>query len=189
MSWLWWLLGLGCGGLLLLGLAVVVYLAILDKKRKNRVLREGEHTIGWLVQANMNLFEKGFMDLPALVVISPDKETANDKEFMTDLADQIMELKGVDPDECADEDEAFVAELMADETYVEGKRDKLPKRFTQGRKVYLAHIFVYRNDLPGEKIVGRRIPCAVIWDDPKSMICTRPAPRRQRPQEDDEDDE
>ena len=53
-------------------------------------------------------------------------------------------------DDCVDEDEAFVAELMADETYVEGKRDKLPKGFAGGRTVYLAHIFVYRDHLPGD---------------------------------------
>src|SRR5262249_27826616 len=148
---------------------------------------EGEPTIGWLVQANSDLFEEGLMDLPALVLISPDEEVANDEAFMTDLADRIMELKGTDPDDCDDEDEAFVAELMADETYVEGKRARLPQRFARGRKVYLVHIFVYRDHLPGGRIRQRRIRCAVIWDDPKSLICTRPSARRRRRR--DEDDE
>jgi hypothetical protein len=187
MAWLRWVLGIGCGGLVLLALAVMIYLAILDRKKTKRVIEEGEHTTGWLVQANAKLFEQGLMDLPALVLISPDKETVNDEEYMTDLAERIMELKGTDPDDCDDKDEAFVAELMRDETYIEGKRDRLPKRFAQGRQVYLAHIFVYRDHLPGKKIRDQRIPCAVIWDDPKSLICTRPALQKERRREDDDE--
>jgi hypothetical protein len=180
MGGLWWALGLGCGGLVVLAVAGVVYLVILDSRKKRRVLEEGDHTTAWLVQANSKLFEEGVMDLPALVLISPDEETANDEEFMTDLAERVMALKGIDPDDCEDEDETFVAELMSDETYVEGKRDKLPKRFARGRTVYLTHIFVYRDHLPGKRIQRRRMPCAVIWDEPKSLVCTRPPERKRR---------
>jgi hypothetical protein len=183
MPWLWW--ALGCGGLVLLAVAVLACLAVIDRKRTKRVLDEGDHTTGWLVQANSNLFEEGMMDLPALVLISPDRETARDGEFMMALAEQIMELKGIDPDECED-DEAVVAELMSDETYVEGKRDRLPKRFAGGREVYLAHIFVSRDHLPGKRIKGPRLPCAVIWDDPKSLVCTRPVSRKERRREEEE---
>src|SRR5215218_10092820 len=133
MDVLWWVLGFGCGGLVLLAVVAIVYFAILDSKRKKQTIEEGDHTTAWLVQANNKLFEDGVMDLPALVLISPDEATANDEELMTDLAERIMELKGVDPDDCDNEDDAFVAELMADETYVEGKRDKLPKGFAKGR--------------------------------------------------------
>jgi hypothetical protein len=162
MGWQGWLFG--CGGLLVIALVVVAYFAIVDRKRKNRVLASGSRTTGWLVQANVKLFEKGFMDLPALVLISPDERTAKDEELMLVLAE-----------DCSDEDEAFIAGLMADETYIEGKRDQLPRRFATGRDVYLAHIFVYRNDLPDERIVGNQVPCAVIWEEPGSLICTYPA--------------
>lgn len=188
MGGLWWVVGFGCGGLVLLAVGLVVWLALLDRRKRKRVLEEWEHTTGWLVQANMDLFEEGVMDLPALVLISPDKEVMDDERFLSELADRIMELKGVKPDECDDEDEALVAKLMSDETYVEGKRDKLPKRFAKGRRVYLAHIFVYRDDLPGKRIKGRRIPCAVIWDDAGSLICTRPAGQKGRRREEDEDE-
>jgi len=173
MGWQGWVFG--CGGLLTLALVVVVYFAIADRNKKKRVIEKGSHTTGWLVQANVKLFEKGFMDLPALVLISPDEKTANDEELMTELAERIMALKGADPEDCADKDEAFIARLMADETYIEGKRDQLPRRFAQGRDVYLAHIFVYRNHLPDERVVGNQVPCAVIWDEPKSLICTYPS--------------
>lgn len=179
---LWWILGSICGVLTLLAIVGIVILAIRDSKRKNYVLENGDHTTAWLVQANNKLFQDGIMDLPALVLISPDEATAADEEFMTDLAERIMELKDTDPD---DDDEAFVAKLVTDETYVEGKRDKLPRSFTDGRKVYLAHIYVYRDHLPLKKIGKRKIACAVIWDEPGTMICTRPVKPKRR--DDDED--
>jgi hypothetical protein len=180
MSGLWWALGLGCGGLLVLGVIVVAYFNIRDRKNRERAIAEGEHTVGWLVQANANLFQEGVMDLPALVLLSRDKETVKDEAFMTELADRIMALKGVDPSECGDKDEACVAELMSDETYIEGKRDLLPRRFANGRQVYLAHIVIYRDHLPKKRITSNRIPCTILWDEPKSMICTRPVTRKVR---------
>ena len=185
MEWYWWL-GSVCSGLTLLVILVIVWFAVDDSRKRTRILREGEHVHAWLVQANSKLFEKLFLNDPALVLISPDETTANDRDFMTDLAARVFALKGIDPDDCKDKDDAFVAELVFDEAYSEGKRDRLPKRFAQGREVYLAHIYVYRGDLPGEKISRRRLAVAVIWDDPKAMICTCPAlPRKHR----DDDDE
>jgi hypothetical protein len=186
---LWWILGSACGGLVLVAVVVVVYLGRAEYNKKKRAIDEGEHTFGWLVQANNDLFQEGQWDLPALVLISPDEETNEDEEFMTDLAEKVMELKGVDPDDCDTEGDAVVAELMADETYVEGRRDRLPKAFAGGKKVYLAHIWVVRDHLPGRRIGKRKIPCAIIWDDPKAMVCTRPAPKRRRRPRDDDDDE
>lgn len=173
MEWLWWTLGI-VGGLFVILLVIGLILTHHDANRKRRVLDEGEHTTGWLVQANNSLFEPGTVDLPALVVISPDPDTAEDKDLMTDLAERIFNLKGHDPDDCGDEDDAFIAALMADETYIEGKMDRLPKRFAQGHKVFLAHIMIYRDDLPGKKLSGRRVPCAVVWDDKTQPIVSRP---------------
>jgi hypothetical protein len=100
--------------------------------------------------------------------------------------------------------QAFVAEMAArkiacepvkdegwrllSQMYVEGKRDRLPRAFAGGRKVYLAHIFVYRDDLPGKKLRGRRIPCALFWDDEKTMICTRPPSKKKRRRLAEDDD-
>jgi hypothetical protein len=173
MAWLWWTLGI-VGVLLALLVILGLILSYFESKQKRRVLTEGEHTTGWLVQANNSLFEPGTLDLPAMVVISPDPETARDKDFMTELAERIFNLKGHDPDECGDKEDAFVAALMADERYIQGKKDRLPKRFAEGRTVYLAHIMIFRDDLPGKKLSGRRVPCAVVWDDDKQPIVSRP---------------
>lgn len=179
-----------CIGLTIAGVAFIVYAVIRDNKRKAYTLEHGEKTHGWLVQANSALFEEGNMDLPALVVISPDEETNDDEEFMTDLAERIMELKS-DSGRVIGRTKAerAVSKLMADETYIEGKQDKLPAEFTGEREVYLVHIYIYRDHLPEKRLEGRKIPCVIIWDDPNAMVCTRPESRRKRRRRNDDDDE
>jgi hypothetical protein len=172
---IWWVLGFVCAGLVAVAVAVVVYFAIREGQARKHVADHGEATVGWLVQANSNLFEDGNLDYPALVLISPDPDVADDEPFMTRLAERIMGLKGAD---CDDDDEAFVSGLVTDETYREGRRDKLPKSLTKGKAVYLGHIWVCRDHLPGKKLTQPFVPCTVIWDEPGSLICTRPHRRK-----------
>lgn len=103
---------------------------------------------------------------------------------MTDLADRIMELKGETGET---KDERKVARLMSDEAYIAGRRDKLPERFSDGKEVYLVHIMVYRDHLPNQMIEDRAIPCAIVWDEPGTIVCTRPVKRKKRRRDDDEE--
>src|SRR3954470_12321806 len=80
----WWIGGVGCAGLTVVAVVGLLLLARIDTRNRERTLGRGEPTIGWIIQANNNLFEAGHMDYPALVLISPDEETANDEEYMTD---------------------------------------------------------------------------------------------------------
>ena len=179
-----------CIGLTVAAVAFIVYANVVDRKRRAYTLENGENTHGWLVQANNALFEDGHMDLPALVVMSPDEETNDDEEFMTDLAERIMELKSEEGRVIGrTKAERAVSKLMADETYVEGKRDRLPKELTGDREVYLVHIYVYRDHLPEKRLEERKIPLAIIWDDEKTMVCTRPESRKKRKRRRDDDDE
>jgi hypothetical protein len=173
-----------CVGLTVAFVLFVIYANVVDAKKRKYTLENGDATHGWLVQANNALFEPGNMDLPALVIISPDAKTNDDEEFMTDLAERIMELKGEEGETKA---ERAVARLMADETYISGKRDELPAQFTNGKKVFLVHILIYRTHLSGKKIEDRKIPCAIVWDEPGTVVCTRPV--RQTKQRDDDDEE
>lgn len=179
-----------CIGLTVAGVAFIVYAVMRDNKRKAYTLENGEHTHGWLVQANNALFEEGSMDAPALVVISPDAGTNDDEEFMTDLAERIMELKS-DSGRVIGRSKAerAVSKLMSDETYVEGRQSKLPGEFTDDREVYLVHIYIYRDHLPDKRLEGRKVPCAIIWDDESQMVCTRPEERRRKKRRDDDDED
>lgn len=188
---------MGTGAMIAIAIGVVMVIAVIVgiimnsklNKERDRILEHGEHTHGWIVQANDELFKKGDSDMPALIVISPDEETNDDEEFMTDLVDSIQGLKGKDSDEVDDEGEAKVAELMADESYVEGRRDKLPKSFTDGKKVYLVHIYVFREHLKNKRLGSNpKLPCAIVWDEPESLVCSRPMSKKKRKREDDDDE-
>lgn len=171
-----------CIGIVIALVVLVIVSKKLENKKRAYTLENGEATHGWLVQANNALFESGNMDLPALIVISPDAET-NDEEFMTDLAERIMELKGESGET---KDEREVARLMADEAYIAGRRDRLPEKFADGKEVYLVHIMVYRDHLPERMIEDRAIPCAIVWDEPGTVVCTRPVKRKKRRRDDEE---
>lgn len=174
--WAWILVVLGVAFV-----ALVVIFAVKEGRRKKYTLTHGEATHGWLVQANEKLFQDGVIDYPALILISPDPATNNDREFMTGLAERVFALKFEEGETKA---ERKVARLMADETYVEGKRDRLPDEFTDGRSVYLTHIMVYRDHLPGNKLRYRKVYCSIVWDEPDAMVCTRPFPTDEDEDED-----
>ena len=166
-----WVCGSVCIGLVVIACAGVGYLIVQDRRANAYTLRHGRPAIGWLVQANNALFEPGDQDLPALVLVSPDDRTAEDEAYMTDLAGRVMALKEV---ECDDEDDAFVSRLTTDELYRTGKVDRLPRSFTGSREVYAAHIFIYRDDLPGKRLRGPRVDCLIVWDEPGTLVRTRP---------------
>lgn len=176
----------------LIGVGVAVIFALISisavQQRKARAYTEenGEPAVGWLVQANNALFQAGSTDLPALVLVSPDDDTAEDEEYMTELADDVFALKGQD---CEDEDEAFVSALVTDERYVAGKRTKLPKSFAGRPNVYLAHIFIFREHLPKGRLSGRMVKCQIVWDEPGTLICTRPMKGRKKSRRDEDEDE
>lgn len=174
-----------CVGLVIVA---VVFIAVVNLKIANArkyTIANGDPVIGWLVQANNNLFEAGNQDYPALVLISPDPKSADDEEYMTELAEDIMAIKGVD---CDDEDEEFVSSLVTDERYIEGKRTKLPKSFTDRPNIYLCHVYIFRDDLPKKRLTQNYVCCSIIWDEPKTMICSRPWKSRKKPKRRDDDD-
>ncbi len=177
-----------CIGLTVAAVILIVVLNIKMSNARKYTLENGEPVIGWLVQANNNLFEKGIQDYPAVVLISPDPKSADDEEYMTELASDIMSLKGED---CDDDDEEFVSSLVTDEAYVEGKRTKLPKSFTDRPNIYLCHVYIYRDDLPKKRLTQNYVCCSIIWDEPGTLICSRPwkGRKKSKRQDDESDDE
>lgn len=188
---IWWILGFACIGMVIAAVVIIIYLNMREGKAQAYVKEHGSPTFAWLIMANNNLFEDGSMDYPGFVLISPDEETTNDEEFMTDLIERISELKEADDDDVETEDEEIVAGLVSDESYVEGKRDRLPKGFAKGRKVYIAHLWIVRDHLPRKRLTKntKKIPCLIIWDEPDTMIITRPFNKKNRRDRDDDDAE
>ncbi len=174
-----------CIGLTVAAVSFIVFLNVLTVRQKNYTVACGEATHGWLVHAHTNIFSEGNMNEAGLVVVSPDSKTNNDEKFMSDLAERIMALKGEDGDT---KSEQIVAELMEDETYISGHWSELPAEFTDGKRVFLVHIMIFRDHLPETKLVERKVPCAIVWDEPGKMVCSRPvkSSKRRRNKTDEE---
>ena len=77
-----------CSGFILLVVGFLIWGVWREKKLKRYAEDNGDPTIGWIVQANENLYKKGTADYPAFVLVSPDNDTANDAEYMVGLAER-----------------------------------------------------------------------------------------------------
>ena len=160
-----------CSGFILLLVGFLVWGMWREKKLKQYAKDNGDPTVGWIVQANNNLYKKGTADYPAFVLISPDEETAIDEEYMVGLAERLNAMKGEETD---DEDEESVSKFLMAETFVPGKRFKVPKSLSEGSKLYIVHIWVFHEHLPDGKLTRPNVMCYVVWDDPKAWVITRP---------------
>jgi hypothetical protein len=74
-------------------------------------------------------------------------------------------------------------------TYITGGRDQLPTGFKDGKTVFFVHITVYREHLPGKKIEERKMPCAIVWDQAGTLVCTWPSGNGRKWLPDDTGDE
>jgi hypothetical protein len=166
------------------------YMMAQDAKKQARVLEEGEPVLGWVIMANKILYEADDIDdsSATFVLIAKDPEVGNDEDYMTALVEEVKEIIESESRALETDDEHEVHDYLQSHKYIEGAKLKIPKSITQGKVVYLCHLFVFRKDLPRRKIAGHTIHCAICWDQPGTMICSRPAPKKKR-RKDDEDDE
>jgi hypothetical protein len=147
-------------GLLILaffaGLGAVLFWIARKNRREDEVRESGQVVVGWIVQANRVLYEKYQMDAPAQVLITFDRELAEDIDQMRELAEDLGRLK---EGWARTPDEDRLARLVRDETARFGRRDPLPKRFTGGPTVYSVAVMVRRRYLPRGRITYPYIYC------------------------------
>jgi hypothetical protein len=157
---IWWILGLGCLGLVVLFVALLVYGGIADAKEEQLYLREATPVLGWIVQANSVLYSRGGASSPAQILVS--FESVPD-EKMAELALRLSMLKRTDP---TNPIEAEVAALVNDESYRPYERFRLPTEFTGGPEVYSMHIWVRRDKLPDHMLTLPFVRCLAFPDRP-----------------------
>ena len=133
--------------------------------QEKRSLERGKRVLGWIVQANSDLYDAGSGDAPAQILVSFDAKSDPPDDFMEQLAERVAELKGKEPETAI---EAEVAALVNDEQYRPNQRSLLPAKFTGGREVYSVHLRIRREYLPAGKIKLSYVRCCVIDDEEKS---------------------
>jgi hypothetical protein len=122
-------------------------------------LAEGVPVVGYIVQANNELFKPGRGSAPAQVLIS----FTNPKgEGLEDLAYAVARLKSQAP---ANPLEQTVAKLVRDETFRPGTRVRLPPQFTRGAEVYSVDVWIERQLLPEGRLTQTRLNCIAIRGD------------------------
>jgi hypothetical protein len=154
-----------CLGAPLVPIALVVWAIVNSRLQEKRTLERGKRLLGWIVQANSDLYDAGSVDAPAQILVSFDAKSDPPDDFMEQLAERVAALKGKEPETGV---EAEVAALVNDERYRPYQRSLLPARFTGGKEVYSLHVRVRREYLPAGKIKHSYVRCCVIDDEEKS---------------------
>lgn len=131
-------------------------------EKKRQVLENGQAVLGWIVQANTELFRPDPLPHPAQVLVTFDTSIPDVAACLADLARRISSLKGKSP---SDPVERRVAKLVTDEDYVQGSRVKLPPEFTGGLTVYSCHVMIWRHHLVGEVLSKPFIRCKTMPGD------------------------
>src|SRR5262249_6169713 len=127
--------------------------------------REG--TVVWaaIVQANTDLFKPGTKPLPANIVWSADEHFDKDPAALVEIGEEVFKLKHTEPD---DKELLEVAKVVSDElNYI--VNFELPKKLTNGRKVYLTTIVIARDRLPKGMLEGRYFPAVVAKRAPRKV--------------------
>lgn len=156
---------------------IVVYGLVVNRRERRLYEADAEEFVGWIVQANTALYSAGGIDRPAQVLVAFDGVPAVPDPSVGELAARMAALKGREP---SDGTEAFVADLVNDESYKPFERFRLPDEFTGGREVYSVHVWVERSLLPDSRLQHPFIRCLLFRDQPD----TRPLMGRYRPSDD-----
>ena len=79
---------------------------------RKRLLREGNVALGFIVQANQELFSPGNYDLPAQAVYCSNRTMPNLLETLAKCAQRMFALKNTEPEQV---EEREFAEMITDE--------------------------------------------------------------------------
>ena len=133
---------------------------------RKRLLREGNVALGFIVQANEELFSPGDYDLPAQVVYCSDRTIPNLLETLAECAERIFALKHTKPEQA---EERKFAEMITDE-YRREMRVSVPKAIAEIEDVTLTTLVVFRKDLPYEYLTNGFFPLLTHPDTPAVII-------------------
>jgi hypothetical protein len=86
--------------------------------------------------------------------------------WLREVAHRLFELKNTEPD---DPELKRIAEVLTDER-VRGLPKPVPKRFTDGRDLWMATLFCVRKHLPGRVLHSSWVPLRTYRRTPIVMI-------------------
>ena len=132
---------------------------VIENHLKSKTRNEGVSLVGWIVQANNDLFRPGSQNLPAQLLISFDVPDGNGLQR---LAGRMARLKSESP---TNEAERIVAAEVRDERTRLGRRFQLPPAFAGSITVYAVDVMIERKLLPERYLTERCVVCQAIPGD------------------------
>ncbi|MYT69663.1 MULTISPECIES: hypothetical protein [unclassified Streptomyces] len=136
------------------------------------LLTEGRLVWGAVVQANNELFERGWRDRPAAVIYSPDTAVFDDNpELLLTIARKLYRLKETwqaDP-------ELHAFSRMLTSEVDRQMRMQVPRQLTGSADVYCTDIIVARRHLPGRVLNEPLVPLLIA---PEHTAMTMMLPSR-----------
>ncbi|MHB0934816.1 MAG: hypothetical protein ACYC6A_00370 [Armatimonadota bacterium] len=122
------------------------------------IFEQGQVVWGCLVQANMQLFERGRTDCPAMVVYSTDLYYDSHPDELAEIGHGLYSLKETQPD---DPEERRFAEVITNEL-TRAMCLPVPKSRTDGRTVISTAILVHRRHLPKGILADGSFPLIIL---------------------------
>ena len=127
------------------------------RARTARIVSRGEVVSAYILQANLNLWERGAgTDYPCHTLITFDPAQKHDRQFMTSLARRIVQLKDTQP---VDPDMRAAAQIITNEVAIRDRRQVIPASLTEGAVVYATDLQLYRARLATGAITDSEIVC------------------------------
>jgi len=133
---------------------------------QKKLIDEGQVVIAMLVQANVNLFKKGYQDAPASIVYSDDLRAENLLQTLKDVAVGIFSLKETNPE---DPDERKFAGMVSYE-YGRDFRVTVPDKLSPELSVTYTTIMVHRKHLPEGYLANEFFPLLIHEESRAAMI-------------------
>jgi hypothetical protein len=139
---------------------------LLIYRDQKKLMEEGEVVVAMLVQANVALFNKGFLDAPANVIYTVEPVGEHPLQKLSDVANRIFGLKGTKPE---DPDERKFAGMVSYE-YGRDFRVTVPDKLAGGQDVTYTTIMVHRKHLPQGYLANGFFPLLVHQESRAAMI-------------------
>lgn len=131
-----------------------------------QLFQQGTVVWGQVIQANAALFSDGPDNCPGEVVYSLADASKFGLEELVDVARQIADLKGTEPDS---PDLAEIAHYLTDE-YIRVHGLKVPKAVSQRLPCRISTTYFVRKHLPHNKLLGGILPIVVNPKPPHYAI-------------------
>ncbi len=129
---------------------------------RTNLLAHGEVVWGHIVQANVQIFDEGNVDVPALVLLCPNPEVVIDPDDLGVVSQSLFALKNTVPNEGHLQD---IAATLTNE-HSTPRALAIPRSMSRRVPMVMTTIFFARKHLPGRRLCKPYLPILISPSSP-----------------------